>query len=101
LVILSRFFSMKEESASKQSSDEATRRDLLFVATAVTGAVGVSAACVPLIEQMNPDAATIAEGGPVDVGLSILISGRSSPAHRSLRSGGRGKFLWSFEQSKI
>jgi ubiquinol-cytochrome c reductase iron-sulfur subunit len=69
------FFGMKKEDTPKQSCAEATRRDLLLVATAVTGVVGVSAACVPLIDQMNPDAATIAAGGPIDIDLGQVEPG--------------------------
>jgi Rieske Fe-S protein len=52
-------------------SADATRRDFLYVATAVVGAVGATAAAVPFIDQMNPDASTLAGGGPVDVDLSL------------------------------
>jgi ubiquinol-cytochrome c reductase iron-sulfur subunit len=53
-----------------------TRRDFLYVATATVGAVGAIAAAVPLIDQMNPDAATLAAGGPVDVDLTHLQPGQ-------------------------
>jgi ubiquinol-cytochrome c reductase iron-sulfur subunit len=53
-----------------------TRRDFLYVATAAVGAFGAVAAAVPLIDQMNPDAATLAAGGPVDVDLSHLQPGQ-------------------------
>ena len=55
---------------------EPTRRDFLYIATAVAGAFGAIAATVPLIEQMNPDAATLARGGPVDADLSHLQPGQ-------------------------
>ena|SRR5579871_477469 len=65
---------------------EATRRDFLYVATATVGALGAAATLVPLIDQMNPDASTIAAGGPVDVDLSpvgagqqIVVQWRSHP----------------------
>jgi ubiquinol-cytochrome c reductase iron-sulfur subunit len=53
-----------------------TRRDFLYVATAVVGSVGAAAALVPLIAQMNPDAATLAAGGPVDFDLGKLEPGQ-------------------------
>jgi ubiquinol-cytochrome c reductase iron-sulfur subunit len=72
---------------------EATRRDFLYIATATVGAVGAAAALVPLIDQMNPDASTLAAGGPVDLDLSkvdegaqIVIRWRQRPVfvfHRS------------------
>jgi len=55
---------------------EPTRRDFLYVATAAVGAFGAVAAAVPLIDQMNPDAATLAAGAPVDVDLSHLQPGQ-------------------------
>jgi ubiquinol-cytochrome c reductase iron-sulfur subunit len=53
-----------------------TRRDFLYIATATAGTVGAIAAIVPLIDQMNPDAATLAAGGPVDADLSHLQPGQ-------------------------
>jgi ubiquinol-cytochrome c reductase iron-sulfur subunit len=53
-----------------------TRRDFLYVATAMFGAVGAAAVAVPLIDQMNPDAATLAAGGPVDVDISKVAPGQ-------------------------
>src|ERR1700689_985064 len=54
---------------------EGTRRDFLFIATATVGAVGAAAALVPLIDQMNPDASTLAAGGPVDLDGSKIEEG--------------------------
>ncbi|HVX92391.1 MAG TPA: ubiquinol-cytochrome c reductase iron-sulfur subunit N-terminal domain-containing protein, partial [Xanthobacteraceae bacterium] len=56
------------------SSDESpgpapTRRDFLYIATATVGAIGAAATLVPLVDQMNPDASTLAAGGPVDLDL--------------------------------
>ena len=55
---------------------EPTRRDFLYVATASAGATGALAAVWPLIAQMNPDAATIAAGYPVDVDVSKIEPGQ-------------------------
>lgn len=55
---------------------EPTRRDFLYIATASVAAVGAAAALVPLIAQMNPDAATLAAGGPVDLDLSKVAPGQ-------------------------
>jgi ubiquinol-cytochrome c reductase iron-sulfur subunit len=54
----------------------ATRRDFLYIATATVGAVGAAAALVPLIDQMNPDASTLAAGGPVDLDVSKIDEGQ-------------------------
>src|ERR1700691_4553815 len=53
----------------------ATRRDFLFIATAAVGVVGAAATLVPLIDQMNPDASTLAAGGPVDLDVSKIAEG--------------------------
>jgi ubiquinol-cytochrome c reductase iron-sulfur subunit len=72
---------------------EGTRRDFLYIATATVGAIGAAAALVPLVDQMNPDASTLAAGGPVDLdltkvdeGAQIVIRWRQRPIfvfHRS------------------
>ena len=54
------------------SHGEGTRRDFLYIATGMVGAVGAAAVLVPLIDQMNPDASTLAAGGPVDVDISKI-----------------------------
>src|SRR5688572_27460223 len=58
------------------SSAEPTRRDFLFIATAVWGAGGAVAAAIPLIAQMNPDASTIAAGAPIEVDLTPITEGQ-------------------------
>jgi ubiquinol-cytochrome c reductase iron-sulfur subunit len=57
-------------------SPEASRRDFLYIATATVGAVGAAATLVPLIDQMNPDASTLAAGGPVDLDVSKVAEGQ-------------------------
>jgi ubiquinol-cytochrome c reductase iron-sulfur subunit len=56
---------------------EPTRRDFLFLATGAMGAVAVGATLIPLIDQMNPDASTLAAGGPIDVDVSKLAPGQN------------------------
>jgi ubiquinol-cytochrome c reductase iron-sulfur subunit len=58
------------------SSAEPTRRDFLYIATATVGAVGVAAAVWPLVDQMNPDASTIAAGAPIEVDLTPIADGQ-------------------------
>jgi ubiquinol-cytochrome c reductase iron-sulfur subunit len=58
------------------SSAEPTRRDFLYIATGAVAAVGGAAAVVPLVNQMNPDASTIAAGAPVEVDLSPITEGQ-------------------------
>jgi ubiquinol-cytochrome c reductase iron-sulfur subunit len=57
-------------------SPEGTRRDFLYIATGTVGAVGAAAVLVPLIAQMNPDASTLAAGGPVDLDVSKIAPGQ-------------------------
>ena len=74
------------EAASSSRPPGHSRRDFLYIATATVAGVGAAATLVPLLGQMNPDAATLAAGGPVDVDLShvspgqqILVRWRSRP----------------------
>jgi len=80
-------------SPDASTNGHGTRRDFLYIATATVGAVGAAAALVPLIDQMNPDASTLAAGGPVDVdvskiqeGAQILVRWRERPIFLFRRS---------------
>ncbi|QPC85303.1 ubiquinol-cytochrome c reductase iron-sulfur subunit [Mesorhizobium sp. NBSH29] len=61
------------------------RRDFLYVATGVAGAVGAAAAAWPFIDQMRPDASTLAASSiEVDVasvteGMSLTVKWRGKP----------------------
>ena len=66
-----------EMSSSEMSSGgAASRRDFLSIATGAVAAVGAAAGLVPLISQMNPDASTLAAGGPVELDLSAIAPGQ-------------------------
>jgi ubiquinol-cytochrome c reductase iron-sulfur subunit len=67
---------MARSTASSQQPPEATRRDFLYIATASVAAVGAAASLVPLVDQMNPDAATLAAGEPVELDLSKVAPGQ-------------------------
>jgi ubiquinol-cytochrome c reductase iron-sulfur subunit len=54
-----------------------TRRDFLYLATGAMGAVAVGATLIPLIDQMNPDASTLAAGAPIDVDLAKMAPGQN------------------------
>jgi len=58
------------------SSAEHTRRDFLYIATGAVATVGAAAVLVPLINQMNPDASTIAAGAPIEVDLTPIAAGQ-------------------------
>ncbi len=68
----------KDSSLSDDTSSQAepTRRDFLYIMTASVGAVGVGATIWPLIDQMNPDAATLAASGPIDIDISQMQPGQ-------------------------
>jgi len=63
-------------SATTGHPPTATRRDFLYIATATVGAVGAAATLVPFVDQMNPDASTLAAGGPVDLDISKIGEGQ-------------------------
>ena len=62
--------------APAQAAADPSRRDFLYLATAAVGTVGVAATLWPLIDQMNPDASTVAAGQPIDVDLSQIQPGQ-------------------------
>jgi ubiquinol-cytochrome c reductase iron-sulfur subunit len=61
--------------ADYEHPENPSRRDFLYIATGAVAAVGAVAALVPLVDQMNPDASTLAAGGPVDVDVSKIEEG--------------------------
>lgn len=64
---------------SAHDTAEPTRRDFLYIATGVAGAVGVGAAAWPFIDQMRPDASTRALAS-IEVDISSLEPGMSLTA---------------------
>ncbi|WP_102958845.1 ubiquinol-cytochrome c reductase iron-sulfur subunit [Mangrovicella endophytica] len=64
---------------------EPTRRDFLYIATGAVAAVGAASVAWPFIDQMNPDAATLAlaeievDVSQVAVGQSITAKWRGKP----------------------
>ncbi|MCY4031083.1 MAG: ubiquinol-cytochrome c reductase iron-sulfur subunit [Hyphomicrobiales bacterium] len=67
------------------SSEQPTRRDFIYVASAAFAGVGAAAAAWPLIDEMNPDASVLAlasievDLSPIDTGQSITIQWRGKP----------------------
>jgi ubiquinol-cytochrome c reductase iron-sulfur subunit len=61
---------------SANDTIEPTRRDFLYVATGMAGVVGVAAVAWPFIDQMRPDASTLALSS-VEVDISSLQPGMS------------------------
>jgi len=68
-----------------QSTSEPNRRDFLYIATGAVGAVGVGAVAWPLVDQMNPDASTLAlasielDISSIEVGQSVTVKWRGKP----------------------
>jgi ubiquinol-cytochrome c reductase iron-sulfur subunit len=61
--------------AASTAADEPNRRDFLFIATGAMGAVAGAFAAWPLIDQMNPDATTLAASS-TDVDISGIAEGQ-------------------------
>ncbi len=70
---------------SAHDTPETSRRDFLYVATGMAGAVGVAGAVWPFIDQMQPDASTRAQSSiEIDVsslqpGMSLVAKWRGKP----------------------
>ncbi len=70
---------------SATETHDPNRRDFLYIATGMTGAVGVAAFAWPFIDQMRPDASTLALASiEVDVsalepGMSLTVKWRGKP----------------------
>ncbi len=57
-------------------ADDPNRRDFIYIATSAFLLIGGAAALWPLVDQMNPDASTLATG-TVDVDLSSIEPGQA------------------------
>jgi ubiquinol-cytochrome c reductase iron-sulfur subunit len=60
---------------SESTMDEPTRRDFLFIATGAAAVVAAGSVLWPLIDQMNPDASTLAAAS-TEVDLSGIAEGQ-------------------------
>lgn len=56
--------------------EDPSKRDFLFIATGAVGAVGAAAVVWPLVDQMQPDTATIAAGAPLEVNIGAIPPGQ-------------------------
>lgn len=61
---------------AKDETVEPSKRDFLYLVTAMAGVVGVGAASWPFIDQMRPDASTLAIAS-IEVDVSSLVEGTS------------------------
>ena len=67
---------MSEHETTSESHGEPTRRDFLYLTTGMAGVVGGVAVAWPFIDQMRPDASTLALGA-IDVDVSSVTPGMS------------------------
>ena len=56
--------------------EEPTRRDFLYLTTGMTAVVGAGAVAWPFIDQMRPDASTLAQAS-IEVNVSAIEQGQS------------------------
>jgi len=61
--------------SNNNNKDKSTRRDFLTTVTATVGAVGVGAAVLPIISQMNPDSSVKALAS-IEVDISNIQEGK-------------------------
>jgi ubiquinol-cytochrome c reductase iron-sulfur subunit len=78
--------------ATTKTAEQPTRRDFLYIATSMVGAVGAAAAAWPLINQMNPDASVLAlssaevDLAPIVEGQILTVKWRGKPVFISHRT---------------
>ncbi|WP_411032927.1 ubiquinol-cytochrome c reductase iron-sulfur subunit [Shinella sp. BYT-45] len=70
---------MSEHETSSESLGEPTRRDFLYLTTGMAGVVGAVSVAWPFIDQMRPDASTLALAS-IEVDVSSLEPGMSLTA---------------------
>lgn len=70
---------------SETDTIDTSRRDFLYIATGMAGVVGAGAVAWPFIDQMRPDASTLAVSsievdiGSVEPGMSLTVKWRGKP----------------------
>jgi ubiquinol-cytochrome c reductase iron-sulfur subunit len=67
---------VSEHNPNEGTVSEPTRRDFLYLATGMAGAVGAAAVAWPFIDQMRPDASTLALAS-IEVNVAALQPGMS------------------------
>lgn len=71
--------------AKTDSLNDPSKRDFLYIATGTVGTVGMAAAVWPLVDQMNPDASTLAlasievDISSIEIGQAITVKWRGKP----------------------
>jgi ubiquinol-cytochrome c reductase iron-sulfur subunit len=76
---------VSEQQTHSETLGEPTRRDFLYLATGMAGVVGAGAVVWPFIDQMRPDASTLAlasievDVSAVEPGMSLTVKWRGKP----------------------
>ncbi|MEM6462397.1 MAG: ubiquinol-cytochrome c reductase iron-sulfur subunit [Pseudomonadota bacterium] len=76
---------MSEDEQEKDNDSGPTRRDFLYLTTGMAGAFGAAAVAWPFIDQLRPDATTLAlstvevDISGVEEGMSITVKWRGKP----------------------
>jgi ubiquinol-cytochrome c reductase iron-sulfur subunit len=76
---------VSEHETKSDNLGEPTRRDFLYLTTGMAGAVGVAAFAWPFIDQMRPDASTLAMASievnvaALEPGMSLTVKWRGKP----------------------
>ena len=70
---------MSEHDINSETTGEPTRRDFLYLTAGMAGAVGAVSVAWPFIDQMRPDASTLALAS-IEVDISSLTAGSSLTA---------------------
>ena len=71
--------------AKTDSLPDPSKRDFLYIATSTAGAVGLASFVWPLVDQMNPDASTLAlasievDVSSIEPGQAITVKWRGKP----------------------
>ena len=77
---------------NSQTMGEPTRRDFLYLATGMAGAVGAVSVAWPFIDQMRPDASTLALASIEDdvsaltPGMSLTVKWRGNSRSKACRN---------------
>ena len=76
---------MSEHETHSETLGEPTRRDFLYLTPGMAGVVGAAAVAWPFIDQMRPDASTLAlasievDVSAVEPGMSLTVKWRGKP----------------------
>ena len=76
---------MSEHETHSETLGEPTRRDFLYLTTGMAGVVGAVSVAWPFIDQMRPDASTLALAsievnvGALEPGMSLTVKWRGKP----------------------